>query len=136
MSRLTDLISLRERIELEIERERRFLRRVEKLRRSAALAVTTSNGWQGRIITTTAHHFGVTFEEITGPGRGAEVVRARFVACWLMREAGRTSTEVGHAVNRDHTTALNAYKRVEADPALLATAVAIRTRLHGTEGAA
>ena len=83
--------------------------------------------------------YGVSPEEITGPGRGAKVLRARQVAVYLTRELTDLSLgQIGDRFGgRDHSTVLNSVRRVqaeqEADPDLRRRLEELRGVLHTRE---
>lgn len=62
------------------------------------------------------NRFGISKRDILSERRTAEVVRPRMVACWLMRRATTMSLpSIGRKVGRrDHTTVLNAFRKIEA----------------------
>ena len=57
---------------------------------------------------------GVDPAEVRGRSRLQGPARARHVAVWLLGEAGWTRPQIGRAFGRDHTTALNSTRRVDA----------------------
>jgi len=60
--------------------------------------------------------FGVTWDELLSKSRIAHIVAARHVASWLMRRSGMSYPAIGRALGgRDHTTAMAAVARVEAE---------------------
>lgn len=57
--------------------------------------------------------YGFTIEELKGLSRKAELVFARQVLmCRLRREIGMSLPEIGRFLNRDHTTAIHALKKL------------------------
>ena len=76
------------------------------------------------IIQGVAMSTGVTEDKLRGPSRTAELVEARHMAMALIRELlGKSLPQIGAAFGgRDHTTVINALKRVDqlrnADPEL------------------
>lgn len=104
--RLTDLLALRARVDAAIAHER------------AALGV--AGLWTA--LEAAADLYGVTTDDLQGTSRVARVVRARQVACWLMRQHGMTLHAIGGAVNRDHTTALASVRAVDSRPEVRALA--------------
>ena len=135
-SRLDQLRNLRLQIDQGIEREERFLRRARRLTSSAKVIITTRGDRIGRVVAVTAAHFAVSPAQVTGSERGRDVVRARMVAAWLLRQDGRSYPEIGRALGKDHTTVMHAVKRVDAVEGLTAHALVIRGALVGDEGAA
>lgn len=131
MTRLDDLTALRSRIDLEIDRERAYQRRVAALRSTFRAVVTQPAEWPMRCITIAAAHFHVTADDVIGPTRPRDVMDARHVAFWLLRDTGRTLASIGKLTGKDHTTAMNGIRRVQNDPDLLAIAHELRERLTG-----
>lgn len=134
MSRLDDLIALQREVTDEIARERAALARVKRIRTRAA-ATMTRGTWSTRVFYAACDHFGVTPEHALEKRHDQPSVRARQVAMWLMRDAGRTYPEIGKELDMDHTTAINGVRRVESSPLLLATAREIRAALTGEDAA-
>lgn len=130
--RLTQLRALRAAIDVEIERETRYQQRIRRIRTDIGLA-TSRRDWTRRTVEHAAAHFDVLADEVYSESRRPDVVRARQVAMWLLRESGRSFPEIGQALGRDHTTALWACKRVEKVPDLLTSATQIRRALHGDD---
>jgi chromosomal replication initiation ATPase DnaA len=59
--------------------------------------------------------FGVSPSQLLSKDRHKSIARARHVAAWLMRQTGLSFPEIGRALGgRDHTTAMNSVRRVEA----------------------
>jgi chromosomal replication initiator protein len=68
-----------------------------------------------RIVQETAAYFGVSPDDLRGPGRGRALVHARQTAMYLGRElTDRTLVAIGTAFGRDHSTVLHAVQRVRA----------------------
>ncbi len=65
------------------------------------------------IIAAVAHADGVRPEDICGGGRDWGRMCGRFVVIYMAREDGRSLSEIGRAVGRDHTTILSAVRRVD-----------------------
>lgn len=132
VTRLDMLLNLRDQVDAEIARERRTLGRIARLRNEVSAALVAPGGsWTQRILAVAAEAFDVTADDLTGRSKDSDVVQARHVATWLLREAGRSYPEIGRVLGRDHSTAMNGVRRVEASPVLLAVAVDLRTRLLG-----
>ena len=136
MNRLDQLRNLRLQIDQEIEREERFLRRARRLSSAAKVIITTRGDWVDRVVAVTAAHFAVSPGQLSSVEKSRDVVRARMVAAWLLRQDGRPYTEIGKVLGKDHTTIMHAVKRVDADEGLTAHALVIRGALVGDEGAA
>jgi chromosomal replication initiation ATPase DnaA len=64
--------------------------------------------------------YDVTTSDVLGRGRQRQVTQARQAAAWLMRREGRSFRDIGNALGYDHTTAMHAFRKVEATPALRA----------------
>jgi chromosomal replication initiator protein len=78
-----------------------------------------------RLVTSkTAKYFSVTTQQLRGPSRCSQVVRARGVAMWLARNlTGKSLDTIGQYFGqRDHTTVLHACRKTEllrhTDPAI------------------
>jgi chromosomal replication initiator protein len=68
-----------------------------------------------RIIELTAEFFGLSPDELRGPGRGRALVHARQTAMYLGRElTALTLAGIGAAFGRDHSTVLHAVQRIQA----------------------
>jgi len=66
------------------------------------------------VIASAALAAGVDPADVRGRSRLQGPARARHVAVWLLSEAGWTLPQIGQAFGRDHTTALNSARRVDA----------------------
>ena len=83
-----------------------------------------------------ASSFGISRAELVGPTRAATPLRARQLAIFLTRELTDLSLpQIGRLFGgRDHSTVLNALRRVEAglavDPALVDRVEELRTTIH------
>lgn len=71
------------------------------------------------VIDLVAASTGITPREMASERRLARIVKPRMMACWLMREHCLMSyPQIGRRLGgRDHTTVMNACRRVEADMA-------------------
>lgn len=68
----------------------------------------------GDVILAVCEHFGVEEKELLGRGRARHIAVPRQVAMYLMRKDADVSLEeVGKALNRDHTTVLHGYRKIE-----------------------
>lgn len=56
---------------------------------------------------------GVSVEEIKSRSRTQHVVDARFLSAYVMREDGMTYSEIGKALNRDHSCIIRAHRLIE-----------------------
>jgi chromosomal replication initiation ATPase DnaA len=135
-TRLDQLRNLRLQIDQEIEREERFLRRARRLSSAAKVIITTRGDYTDRVVAVTAAHFAVSPGQLASIEKHRDVVQARMVAAWLLRQDGRSYAEIGRALGKDHTTIMHACRRVEADEGLTAHALVVRGALIGDEGAA
>jgi chromosomal replication initiator protein len=87
------------------------------------------------IVEASAQEFGVARATLLSSNRRRRVTDARQVAMYLAREfTGHSYTEIARGIgNRDHTTAINAVKRIEAalltDPDLRGSVENVRRRL-------
>lgn len=90
-----------------------------------------------RIIAEVSESFHVAISDLKGPRRHRHVILPRQVAMVLIRELTDASLPIIGQLfgGRDHTTVLNALRRIEslgkADPALLHRLEALRRRLEG-----
>lgn len=135
MTRLEHLRALLARVQTEIEREEAYLRRMASLRVDYRAHIGRGT-WTARIIATTAAHYSLPVDDLTGPTKKANVTEARHVACWLLRDAGRSYPEIGRHIGRDHATVMNAVRRVQESSELMDVAQTVRALLVGEEGAA
>jgi chromosomal replication initiator protein len=84
-----------------------------------------------RVVEVTAEVFGVPSRRLRGRSRSADVLLARRTAMYLARTLlGQSFTEIGRAFARDHTTALHAWRAVQAR---IARDVAIAERIGQAE---
>lgn len=67
-----------------------------------------------RIINATAEYFGLSVEELCGPGRQSALAQARQIAMYLCRELTDLSLpKIGQEFGgRDHTTVMHAYRKI------------------------
>lgn len=77
--------------------------------------IRQSAGPISRVIAGVGKTAGVTPAEIVGPLRESHIVRARFAAMAICRDYLALSyPAIGRAFNRDHSTVINAMRRVDA----------------------
>jgi hypothetical protein len=90
----------------------------------------------GDIIHTVARELSVSAEEMCGVSRARHVARPRAVAMYLAREmTDEPLAAIGRAFgNRNHTTVLHAWKRVDRSPVLRADADVLRRSVHISTG--
>lgn len=68
-----------------------------------------------RVIDEVSKSTGVTMAEIIGPRRDRHIIRARFAAMAIARDYLDLSLpQIGREFNRDHTSVINALRRVDA----------------------
>lgn len=80
-----------------------------------------------RVLQAVAGHFQTSEAELTGKGRAKKIVLARQVAMYLLREHQESFPEIGRLLgNRDHTTAMYAWKKLSR---LLATNAELREHI-------
>ena len=80
MTRLDDLMALRNRIDAEIKAEMRTVRRLEELSADAGIATTQSE--VQRIMRAVADAHSVEVSDMVGPSRERNVTQARMIAAW------------------------------------------------------
>ena len=64
-----------------------------------------------RILKRMCKLYKVTKKEVLGKSRKSWIVKARKACCKEMRLAGYTTTEIGHFLNRDHSTVVHHIRR-------------------------
>lgn len=117
MSRLHDLLRLRAFIDTEIAHEReRHIPDVADIVEAVGDLYELPPGW-------------IKSADLGG----RKVSQARFAVCWLLREHGYSSPQIGRIVARDHSTVLRACAVIDGDPARMAM---LRQLLHGGTDAA
>lgn len=90
-----------------------------------------------RILRLVCDELGVPQEELTGDSRRAEIVQARQIAVFLVRETtGEPWTRIAEALGRnDHTTVLHAYRkatqRLRTDPRLRERVQYLQNKVRG-----
>ncbi len=134
-TRLDELISLRQELDVAIEHERATQARTRLLLTRVHVA-TTRGSWNTRVFAAACRHFDVTGDAVLSGARDRQTLAARHVAMWLMRDAGRSYTEIGRELGCDHSTVIHAVRRINADDPLLATAHMLRSALTGEDSAA
>jgi chromosomal replication initiation ATPase DnaA len=90
-------------------------------------------GTVGRIVQTVAIEIGVDPTDIYGTSRERLDVDARHIVCWIAAAFGLSSTQIGKALSRDHSTVLNATTRVTSTPMLMRVASRIHAELQERE---
>lgn len=105
-ARLRELIGMRSFIDAEIAAERRRI----------------AGDPTAELIQAAADLYGTTAEEVRVGSNERSAVRARMIACWMLREIGKSFPEIGRLFGRDHTSVMHACKVIAADPARLALA--------------
>jgi signal recognition particle subunit SEC65 len=66
---------------------------------------------QRDIVEAIAGHFGVSLDDILSHHRNREVVLARHIAEYILRENGLSFLNIGRLMNKDHTTMVHAHKK-------------------------
>lgn len=70
----------------------------------------------GDVIQSVCEHYGIEEKELLGRGRSRQVAFPRQVSMYLMRKDADVSLEeIGQALNRDHTTVLHGYRKIEEE---------------------
>jgi len=64
------------------------------------------------VIAVVSKHFELSKHAIPGPGKSADLLLPRHIACFLGRQLGFSLHQIGRGVNRDHTTALYGANKV------------------------
>lgn len=104
MSRLTDLMRLRAFIDEEILVER------------ARTEPDTND-----LIEAVADLYELPPDFLGDPNlKGRTVIQARMAVCWLLRQRGLSTPQIGRIIGRDHTTVLYAERVVGGDPSRMA----------------
>jgi chromosomal replication initiator protein len=68
------------------------------------------------ILLAVGRFYGINADELKGKSRHKQIVVPRHIAMFLLREDAHLSTpDIGHLLNRDHTTVLHALKQVVSD---------------------
>ena len=55
----------------------------------------------------------ISLADIYSKKRVRKIAHARFIVMWLAKRAGYSLTQIGRAFDRDHSTVLNALRRVD-----------------------
>lgn len=112
---LAELAALRARV-LRLEGRERFAAKLDAVADAAPSLHAKAYGWVTRLAVVVADEWGVAADELTNRYRAAEtILRPRFVLIWLLREASDYSLpHIGRLVQRDHSSVLYGFKRVEA----------------------
>lgn len=131
MSRLDDLLVLRVAIDNEIARERGYLERRRQLNERVTVALTRGT-WSTRTFAAVCAYFEVDGDTLLSRSLAREVVKARHVAMWVMRQGGQSYSHIGRELGVDHSTVMNGVRRVDKSPDLLSDA----THLHDLLGQA
>lgn len=84
--------------------------------------VQTPGSIVSRIAADVAERTGVTTKDIYNGNRDRDVTDARQIVCWVASAVGLKSTQIGRALNRDHSTVLHSIDRVTSTPILLSVA--------------
>lgn len=67
------------------------------------------------VMSVVCNYRGVSGADLIGPGRTNAIVRPRMEFCFLARKHTALSMpEIGRKINRDHTSVLNAARRIDA----------------------
>ena len=102
-------------------------------RLTATPAPAGSLALANRAVAATAKHYGLEPADLTGRRQTHDILAARAVAAYAAhRLLGVASTTTGKALDRDHSTILNACGRVGEDPRLRRVAQLIATSLGWT----
>jgi chromosomal replication initiation ATPase DnaA len=111
MSRLDDLRQMRDFLDREIEAE---------------LGPLLPLGKDSPIVRRVADLYGVTTEEMLGGNRRHQVCRARQGVAWLLRRQGMSHRDIARTLGyTDHTTAVYAVRKINADLAAKALLIGL-----------
>lgn len=77
---------------------------------------------QTQIIEAVCQNHGQRVEDILSKSRLPEFVRARHEAMYVLHKAGYSKKEIGRIWDTEHTTVIQAIKKVESDKAKLTSA--------------
>lgn len=121
-TRIDDLLALRSRVDAELARI--LTSHMHASERTRVLNAANGSRGPTRVLHLAAALHHLTPDDITGPRRTTDHINARHIAAWVLREHfGMSYPAIGHKLGgRDHTTAMNAVRRVNANPELLAIA--------------
>ncbi len=88
---------------------------IENIVREAVIKSNESIPTPDAIIAEVARFFGYEEDAIRGPGRSRQIVNARNIAIYLIRNiTGLTTTDIGKIFGRDHSTAVHSLDQVNA----------------------
>ncbi len=59
------------------------------------------------------------YRHIVGSNKSADIVRARYIAMFLLRKSGLSYPAIGRELGKNHVTAINACRAVKSKPELL-----------------
>jgi chromosomal replication initiation ATPase DnaA len=104
--RLRELLGMRRFLDIEIAAERRRI----------------AGDPAAELIQAAADLYGTTAEDVRAGSSERPAVRARMIACWMLRETGKSFPEIGRVLGLHHTSVMHACKVIAADPARLALA--------------
>lgn len=106
-ARLTELLRMRRFIDQEIREERQ--------------AIALGNA--ASLVQAAADLYGTTVHAVIGSDRqDRAATAARMMACWLLREVGKSYPEIGRMVGRDHSTVMYACRTIAGDQTRVALA--------------
>jgi len=84
------------------------------------------------ILARVCEQYGITHDELVGPGRPQHVADARYVAAWLLRDRGIAYARIAQILGRkDHTTVLRGVRKVEEARSSGGTLARTLERLRG-----
>lgn len=91
-----------------------------------------------RVLAAAAAHFNISTQDILNDSRHARLVRVRRVAAYVLRQLNASYSDIGLALNRDHTTIIHAVRAVAeliagGDQDMLRDVWAVRASLEETK---
>lgn len=129
MTRLDELIEMRQRIDDQIDEERRQLRAMGVLRDDVDELLSKWSTPTRVTLEAAAEAFGVSVVALLNKNREPSVDNARHVAASLLRGQGLSYPAIGRLLGRDHTTMMNSCRRVSSSLMLTEVVAQVRGRL-------
>lgn len=87
-----------------------------RIQRAAILSKRTSYNFAARVIEVVAAVGELSVKDLKGDSRLKHIVYWRHIAMYLLRKHGHSSFPfIGSVMNRDHSSALHAYRKIDKD---------------------